>query len=161
MRVKNPIGFVPKLEALPGAPAVGDRVELVVDGAPERLPVYYDGATWRSADRTALLATAGAGLLVRESAIVVDGTVRRCDVTIDDRCDGIVQAIVDGMAIVRRMGLVHGFVGLTPGKLLAVGAVAGSVVEQPFAANLPRIMRLGYVYDATTALVDVLESVGI
>lgn len=161
MRVKNPIGFVPRLEALPDAPADGAKVDLVIAGQVQRVPVYYDGAVWRSSDPAVLFVTADGDLVVGNSAVVVDGVAVQCDVQVHDRCNGVVQAIVDGMAVVRRMGLLYGYEGLTPGKALAVGQAAGSVVSAPFPAGMPSLMRLGYVYDATTILVDVLERVGL
>lgn len=160
MRRKNPDPGSFLVAALPEAPADGARALLSVPESGAALPLIREGGAWRSADPTAIFAPAGEGVAVRKSAVVVDGEAVLCDPAVHSRADGVVEGIVEGHAVIRSLGLVTGFEGLTPGAKVAVGEEAGSVVEFPLSAGLGFVLGLGFAFSATSVMVRLDRPIG-
>lgn len=154
----DPASFV--VASLPEAPADGARVLLSVVESGAALPLIREGGAWRSADPTAIFATAGAGLAVRKAAVVVDGEAVLCDPAVHSRADGVVEGLIGDHAVIRSLGLVTGFDGLTPGAKVAVGEEAGSVVEFPLSAGLGFVLGLGFAFSASSVMVRLDRPLG-
>lgn len=103
--------------------------------------VAQDGV-WRTLDANAALIPAHVSVQMRDAVCLAGGVAMPLNVTSHDWCAGVVQALHDGMALVRWEGDVRGFVGLDDTALYCGTSTPGHMSTTPDPAyNLIRVGR--------------------
>jgi hypothetical protein len=143
--------FAPTHDTLPSSPYTGQQVTHAASGVVFR----WNGAAWAAAAPGREVAPAGAGVVVGRLVTVVAGLAELTDPAAHLHCSGIVEAVVEALAVFRFAGPVAGFSGLTPAATIYAGA-GGLPVEDPDDAE--NVIAVGYASAADT--IHVQPSVG-
>ena len=148
MRRDNPGGAVPaRVAEPPAAPALGDVVNLDGVGL-----ISWNGTRWSFADGVGYGFPPGVGAVAGVPVKLVAGTAEPAS-SADSAFQGLVRAVVAGVAYVQSEGLVDiGAHGHANGAQLRVGEAAGTLAVGglPPGANL---LPVGLVVSATEVLV--------
>lgn len=143
--------FAPTHDTLPVGPYTGQQVTHAASGVVFR----WDGSAWQAAEPGREVAPAGAGVVALRLVTVAAGSAELTDPAAHLHCSGIVEAVVETLAVFRFAGPVAGFSGLTPNATVYAGAGGLPVLDPDDAANL---IPVGYASAADT--IHVQPSVG-
>lgn len=137
------------VEALP---VVAGDTPVSVFLIPTKTHLTWNGERWIGMGGETFLVPAGAGLVVRSAAIVLDGEAVLCDANTHLYVAGVVEAIHAGDAIIRSSETVSGFAGLVEGEPYFVGQ-AGAIVRASVAVNMTRRLPIGWARSAVQLMI--------
>ena len=152
-----PTGWVPsprRVTSFPVSPIEGTQVRI-----PDVGTFIYTQGRWVGTSGSDVVLPYAVGVAVQKAVTAVGGEVVLTNRAVHLQSTGVVLAIVDSFAVVRRDGIVPGFVGLSDGDRLFVGSDPGSIQVGGLAPS-SRIIPIGWAMPAGEIMVHLYEPKG-